>query len=190
MRSDRAYVVPVTSLLRRPGVRSEVRRTVMADRLVVGDAEVPAGSPVELDLIVEASGDKVTVTGEVVAPFVASCRRCLGDASGELRAEVREIFERVPTEGETYLLDGELIDLGELVRDTLLLALPLAPLCRPDCAGPDPGRHDPRAAGDNEANGSEASDAGSGASAVDPRWAALSQLRLHGGAPEEPGSSE
>ena len=43
-----------------------------------------------------------------------------------------------PTEGETYPLDGEQVDLEPLVRDAVLLALPLAPLCADDCPGPAP----------------------------------------------------
>jgi len=48
---------------------------------------------------------------------------------------VDELFELVPLDGETYQLDEDVIDLEPMVRDALLLELPLAPLCDPDCAG-------------------------------------------------------
>lgn len=139
-------MVGVTNLLRRPGSRLDVRREVPASdlrdadaELRVGDVVVDPASPVSLDLVVEASsGDQVTVTGTVAAPYRAECRRCLEPVEGEASARVLEIFERRPTEGETYLLDGEVVDLTELVRDALVLALPLAPLCRADCEGPAP----------------------------------------------------
>src|SRR5690606_40148714 len=35
-------------------------------------------------------------------------------------------------------IEGEEIDLAEVAREALLLALPLAPLCRDDCTGPAP----------------------------------------------------
>ena len=72
------------------------------------------------------------------APWTGECRRCLGDAHGIARAEVREIFEARPTEGETYPLTGDHIDLEPLVRDAVLLSLPLAPLCSEGCLGPAP----------------------------------------------------
>ena len=46
------------------------------------------------------------------------------------------MFEADPTdEGETYPLDGDQIDLEPMVRDAVLLELPLGPLCGDDCAG-------------------------------------------------------
>jgi uncharacterized protein len=36
---------------------------------------------------------------------------------------------------DTYPLEGDQLDLRPLVRDALLLELPLAPLCQPDCLG-------------------------------------------------------
>ncbi len=84
---------------------------------------------------------------------------------GYAEAEVREIFEARPTEGETYLLAGEQIDLEPMVRDAVLLALPLAPLCTADCEGPAP---------DQFPTGPPADDA----VILDPRWAALRDLDL------------
>jgi uncharacterized protein len=68
---------------------------------------------------------------------------------------------------ELYYLDGDLLDLEPALRDAVVLALPMSPLCREDCpglcvecgvpladAGPDHGHED----------------------APDPRWAGLKQF--------------
>ena len=47
----------------------------------------------------------------------------------------RRALRARPVDGETYPLEGDEIDLEQLVRDTVLLDLPAAPLCRDDCAG-------------------------------------------------------
>jgi uncharacterized protein len=70
-------------------------------------------------------------------------------------------------EEEFYYLDGDLLDLEPALRDTVVLALPMSPLCREDCpglcvecgvpladAGPDHRHED----------------------APDPRWAGLKQF--------------
>ena len=61
-------------------------------------------------------------------------------STGEISVHVDELFETHPLEGETYKLDDDVIDLEPLVRDALLLELPLAPLCtrrlRRACARP------------------------------------------------------
>ena len=58
-----------------------------------------------------------------------------------------------------------------MMRDTVLLALPLAPLCAPDCLGPAPHAHPVLAADDRDA------DEPAENAPRDPRWAALDQLR-------------
>jgi uncharacterized protein len=50
-------------------------------------------------------------------------------------AEVDELYQQVPTSDEAFTFDGDLLDLGPMVRETILVELPLAPVCRPDCAG-------------------------------------------------------
>ena len=49
-----------------------------------------------------------------------------------------------PVEGETYPLDGDRLDLEPMVRDAVLLALPLAPLCDGGLPGPRTRRPSPR----------------------------------------------
>lgn len=174
--SDPALVVGVADLLRRPGTRRAERFPVVLDGLAISTARVPDGADLEVDLVLESQSASIVVAGTVAAPWVGPCRRCLEDASGTARAEVREIFENRPTEGETYPLHGEQIDLEPLVRDAVLLALPLAPLCSEDCRGPAPGSavvgtsDDPATVADDD-------DEVAGLPA-DPRWAALDELRF------------
>ena len=67
---------------------------------------------------------------------------------------------------ETYPLSGEQLDLAPLVHDALLLELPIAPLCRDDCAGLC------------AACGADLNEEACGCDqvAVDPRWEALEAL--------------
>lgn len=106
----------------------------------------------ELDDIEEAAltGD-VTVTGTVtftgrvyrVAGDVRSsrsflCDRCLKETTEEVVYTFEEEFKRSDEEakdGEETLFAGDFIELGSLVRDTILAAQPIRNLCRPDCQG-------------------------------------------------------
>jgi uncharacterized protein len=79
----------------------------------------------------------------------------------------------VPVEGETYPIEGHEIDLEQLVRDTILLELPLAPTCSTtDAAGAE------HCQPVGTPVGVTTGDAESGTDATDPRWAALSELEL------------
>jgi uncharacterized protein len=122
------------------------------------------------DLVLEAQGDTVTATGTVTAGWEGECRRCLEATGGVVSVEVSEVFEPVPVEGETYLLDPDRLDLAPALREALALALPLAPLCDEACAGPDPDAHPVATASDDD----------QGEPPADPRWAALDALRFDG----------
>jgi len=161
----------VTELRRRLGTRRSIRRTVVAPGLELSTAAVPDGTDIELDLVLESIFEGVVVSGQIIAPWRGECRRCLGAVEGVVVADLREIFEVTPTEGETWPLTGDEIDLEPIVRDAVLLALPLAPLCDEACRGPAP-----------EAFPAVADDAVADASVAppvrDPRWAALDDLDL------------
>jgi uncharacterized protein len=164
----RPLVVGVADLLRRPGNHREEHLEAILDGLEVLGSKVPEGARVALDLRLESLNEGIVATGTVTAPWVGECRRCLGAVTGVLVAEVQEIFEDKPVDGETSKLDGDRVDLEPLARESVLLDLPLAPLCREDCEGlcPECG------ADRNEV------DCGHTAVPADPRWAALDQLKL------------
>jgi uncharacterized protein len=157
-------VVGVSELLRHPGTRREVVVAAPLDDLALSSARVVEGSEVGARLTLEALGDtSVTVTGAITAEWTGECRRCLAAIEGSLETSVKEIFESRPVEGETYPLEGDRVDLEPMVRDAVLLALPLAPLCQEACAGPEPEAH-PLGADDDLR--------------PDDRWAALEQLKF------------
>lgn len=160
-------VVNVAELLRHPASRAEVHTVVAAEGFTVLDSSVAAGEPIGVDVQLESLSDGIVVSGRVTAPWQGACRRCLGTACGTLDVTVSELYQSRPESDEAFPIKGDLLDLEPLVREAVLLELPLAPLCRPDCAGlcPECG------ADRNE------SDCGDRAESGDPRWAALDGLR-------------
>jgi uncharacterized protein len=160
-------VVNVADLLYRPGARRHIRESGAVEALRVVGSTVPAASPVTVDAVLEWVSDGILASGVASAPWTGECRRCLGPVGGELRVEFRELFTGSPTDGESYPLRADHIDLGPLAREALLLDLPLAPLCADACLGLCP---------------TCGADLNRGAcqcatEAVDPRWAALDALR-------------
>ncbi len=138
-----------------------------------------ADGDVVADLVLEAQGDTVTVSGTVAGDWTGECRRCLEPTGDRVVVEVSEVFEPDAVEGETYPLGTDTIDLEPALREALALALPVAPLCDEACAGPDPAAHPVTTAADDEvddSNGGESN--GDGLPARDPRWGALDALRF------------
>ena len=119
--------------------RIEVVRRCLLDDPGVQGASVVAGV-VDLEVTVRAARGAYVAAGRVSGTWAAECRRCLEEVRGPLEASMREVFEWEPTEGETWPIRDRRIDLAPAARETAVLALPLAPLCSADCAGPVPER--------------------------------------------------
>ena len=92
-------------------------------------------------------GSHIRAVGTLRASVRLLCSRCLAPAEQQLEAEIDEecsltqIDEPDSYEVDTDdvdampILDAERVDLSELVRQTLIINLPTAVVCRPDCAG-------------------------------------------------------
>ncbi len=167
--------VSVTEIRRRLGTRLALRSELEADGIGLSDVRVVDGSDLVLEGELESISEGVVLTGSVSVPWVGACRRCLTDVAGVASVDVREVYETVPVDGETWPLVNDQIDVGPLLHDTALLALPLAPLCRDDCQGPAPDQF-PTVAASQDQPPSAAP--GEDEPARDPRWAALDDLEL------------
>jgi uncharacterized protein len=160
-------------LQRSPGALRTMRTTADApEDLCIGVIGVPAGSPVELDLRLESVVEGILVTGTATVMVSGECVRCLATVVDRLEIEVQELFVypgSEATEDEASRLEGELIDLEPLLRDSVVVELPFQPRCMPDCAG---------LCAECGTNLNDHPEHSHGAG-LDPRWAAL--RRLEGG---------
>lgn len=168
-------VVDTAELGRSTGATMRVEHEVPAPE-ALGPAvfSVPESAPLSLDITLTAVSEGVLADGHVEAVAEGECARCLAPVEDTLRVRVQELYayegsvtEETTDADEILRLQGDLLDLEPAVRDALVLAMPVTPLCRPDCPGlcaecgapwdelPDDHRHE----------------------TVDPRWAALEKLR-------------
>ena len=102
-----------------------------------GWAEASGEVPVNLS----RTGPEVLARGEVKVHFIVSCARCLEPATVDVRAPFATTF--VPAgaaaaaddDPDLATYSGDEIDPQELVRQQVLLGLPISALCRTDCKG-------------------------------------------------------
>ncbi|MFD3587968.1 YceD family protein [Streptomyces sp. NPDC058683] len=147
------FVFDTHELGRRPGALQRLTRTIDApeDFGIKGVIGVPQGVPVELDLRLESVMEGVLVTGTARAQAEGECVRCLEPVEQELEADFQELFSypdaddrgRVIAEPgddaeddeDRYFIEDGLFDLEPVLRDAVVLALPMQPVCQDDCAG-------------------------------------------------------
>jgi uncharacterized protein len=138
---------------RRPGALQRLTRQIDApkDFGIQGVIGVPEGAPIELGLRLESVMEGVLVTGTARAQAKGECVRCLEPLELELEADFQEMFSypdaddrgRVKAEpvddaeedeDRLFIEDG-LFDLEPVLRDAVVLALPMQPVCQDDCPG-------------------------------------------------------
>lgn len=145
--------------------------------LIESGAEVPFSRSVEGRITLSRAGDVTWVRGEVGTEVTLLCARCARPFAHRLVGIFREGYRAGAAEAEHRAEGGSgavvlalatpLLDVTELVRQHLVLAVPMAPLCRPDCRGLCPTCGADRNEGD----------CGCSADAVDPRLEALRRFR-------------
>ncbi|MER7520265.1 DUF177 domain-containing protein [Streptomyces sp. NPDC126499] len=168
---------------RRPGAMQRLSRTVDApvDLGIADVIAVPEGAPVEIELRLESVMEGVLVTGTARASAEGECVRCLEPVELDVDADFQEMFsypdsddrgrskaaadDEAEDDEDMIPLEDGMFDLEPVLRDAVVLALPMQPVCREDCAGlcsecganlnDDPDHHH---------------------DAVDARWAALQGL--------------
>ncbi|GAQ54324.1 YceD family protein [Streptomyces acidiscabies] len=171
---------------RRPGALQRLTREIDApkDLGIQGVVGVPEGAPVELELRLESVMDGVLVTGTARAQAEGECVRCLEPVGLEVDADFQEMFsypdaddrgrpkaEPVDDAGEsaenedTLFIEDGLFDLESVLRDAVVLALPMQPVCQDDCQGLC-----------SECGARLSDDPDHRHDAVDIRWAALQGL--------------
>lgn len=162
-------MIDVRDLISNPGASRAVRLKEALEGLTTQLAAVPQDRTVDADLLLESVVDGIAVTGPVSGVMRLSCARCLKPFDRGFEIPVQEMYgPEAEPEGDEYPMVEGRVDLEPLIRDAVVLAMPFAPLCRPDCRGLCS-----RCGGDlNLGECTCPPD-------VDPRWAPLSDLELN-----------
>jgi len=100
------------------------------------------------ELFLQGNPQKTSVQGSFIAGITTRCHRCLREIDLDLKKSFRlsylaadperfakEEVELSSKELEVAYLESAYLDLHEMVREQIYLALPMKFLCSPDCRG-------------------------------------------------------
>ncbi|MDH4223762.1 MAG: DUF177 domain-containing protein [candidate division Zixibacteria bacterium] len=98
--------------------------------------------PVQLKLEVVRSGEHYICEGKIITRIGFECSRCLMKYNQSIESEIRFILKEdkdqiilESDEGENQVQSGRFFSLDGLVRENIVLSLPLKPLCSENCKG-------------------------------------------------------
>lgn len=138
----------IAEIIRTVGMRYRHAFAIPADP-DAGELELRTAAPTVGDVTLTNTGAALLLQGKAHGVLPMECSRCLTRYDQPIDFELEEVFDLV-TEHNAFrqeevravdenvtapVIDGTVLDLAELLRQSLLLAAPLQPLCRDDCAG-------------------------------------------------------
>lgn len=170
--------VNMVELLRQPGAERSSIVQIAPDALdcVLAEGQAKPVGDIEVAIKAVSGTDEVEVDCSIAVGWIGECRRCLASVTGHDRIQVIEHFRPAGTarsaggreDAEVIPVEGDQIDLVPTIRETVMIELPVAPLCSADCAGICP-----VCGADRNIVGCECA-----IEVRDDRWAALDELRL------------
>lgn len=142
--------IDLKELLREVGGEAEIDSTVEGTTISDPGANLSLNSPVKVRLHLINTGTSVLMKGTFEGEAAVECSRCLKRFNLPLKVKVDEEFSKnlagmqSSKRGERELHAGDFVypiekdnsvDISEIIRQNLLLAIPIKNLCRPDCEG-------------------------------------------------------
>jgi uncharacterized protein len=142
-----------------------ISRDVAAEEIGLNETDERVAGSLSVNLELHRQDDAVTVAGTLEGTAVRQCVRCLTDYEDPLYitlyadylrqvqatfkkggtsrhmdrktspARPNRVGEEVDEEDEIYHYQGEQLDLIPMLREQVILAAPMQPLCKEDCAG-------------------------------------------------------
>ena len=144
--SAKEFILSIHELPRRSGEYRDYRLTRILDRPFGLDMiAIPADEEIDLALTATSVDEGILVRGRVRSKAVGECARCLAPVEMEIDQGFDELYEYeskaaalseedVETD-EILMVVDETVDLAIPVRDAVILALPVNPLCEEECEG-------------------------------------------------------
>ena len=115
--------------------------------LLLDEKDAQMAGPAEVQGTIDRRGNEVELRGSLSAKIDVPCGRCLQPVALPVNTEFQERFtpavswraepqhELSEEDLNLSVFDGEAIDVDELVREEILLAIPGQILCSEDCRG-------------------------------------------------------
>lgn len=106
--------------------------------------DVTFEKPIKVELSVTKSQDQLICRGKVRTSARMECSRCLAEYEESISSDLDFVIdlagnlEQVKSEEEGYFFaepSSAFFEIDDLVREAIILSLPLKPLCSEDCKG-------------------------------------------------------
>jgi len=99
--------------------------------------DIQFAEPVKLDSTLDIASDIISLDGRITTRLRLSCSRCLEEFYTDIDEEVHEKFSSNLNnkDDEINFIEGNVIDIDNIIENSIEMALPIKKLCNEDCKG-------------------------------------------------------
>jgi uncharacterized protein len=141
--------IDISTIIKNVGKSIHVREKIPAKQFKNEEFKLAEGSFVDVDLTFSNLGTIITVKGSIEADLILNCSRCLIEYPYHLSVFIEEDFynqsnlvadyieekQLDSNDLRTVYYSGEAIDLFDMVRENILVNIPIKPVCNEACKG-------------------------------------------------------
>lgn len=99
--------------------------------------DIVLNAPVSMKATLTNSGGILKLDGRLKTHFTGKCSKCLKNVENDLDLKISETIVNGKTSDdiEAYTYEGKLVDLDRIIKDNIILSLPMKLLCQQNCKG-------------------------------------------------------
>jgi uncharacterized protein len=94
--------------------------------LDIGRDDIHLREPFDVEAFITKMESELVVKADIHCPLLMTCARCLEDFTSSLTTDAIFHYKVHPT---------DVVDITDDVRQEIILAYPMFPICQPDCKG-------------------------------------------------------
>lgn len=130
-------IIDVVDLLRKKTSRKKVHLVYKDEDFSDEGENIQFLSPITLDGELFVTGDVINLIGSISTELSIPCSRCLANFNYQVNIPVEEKFSNNPEDkdDEITFIEGDTIDITDIIKNNIITSLPIKKLCKVDCKG-------------------------------------------------------
>lgn len=129
--------IPVAEFMKNRSANSDIHLSVIIGQIDDGAEGIKVLSPVKADGTMYMIGNVLNFNIHIKTSLGLICSRCLQPFERTFENDISEQFtlDRDNKDADITFLDGDSLNVTEIITEDIILSLPMKRLCKDDCKG-------------------------------------------------------
>ena len=132
--------IDIVDLIKKKVSRKKVHLVYDEENFYDDGEKIEFLKPITLEGELYVTGDIINLEGTVLAELSLPCSRCLVNFSHSVDIQIHEKFsvnsdDKDDEDDEIIFIDGDTIDITNIIKNNIIMSLPIKKLCKEDCKG-------------------------------------------------------